>query len=107
MPSVLVATQEKVPRSSREGLLKMALDLHTRAQGSVCGGCVYQRRVSACSCRGHSLAAFVDDSHTGGVGDGLVILGPNELRALGHLGALKHHRDHAVIVHVHINLFGV
>lgn len=27
MPSVLVTSQEKVPRSSREGLLKMALDL--------------------------------------------------------------------------------
>lgn len=47
-----------------------------------------------CTCGGgggHSLAVFVDDSHTGGVGDRLVILGPNELGALGHLGALEDH----------------
>lgn len=92
MPSVLVATQEKVPRSSRDGLLKMALDLHTRFRL-----CRYidQRQASACTARvgggGHSLAVFVDDSHTGGVGDRLVILGPNELGALGHLGALEDH----------------
>lgn len=32
MPSVLVTTQEKVPRSSKEGSLKMALDLHAHMQ---------------------------------------------------------------------------
>lgn len=49
------------------------------------GKCVYVY------CRGRSPAALVDDGHTGGVGDSLVILGPNELGALGHLGALKDH----------------
>lgn len=57
-------------------------------------------------CKGYSLAAFVDNSQTGGVCDGLVILGPNEFRALTHLRALKYHRDHAIIIHIHINLIG-
>lgn len=56
--------------------------------------------------RGHSLAPFVDDSQAGRVCDRLVILGPDELGALTHLGALKHHGDHTVVVHVHINLLG-
>lgn len=56
--------------------------------------------------RGHSLAPFVDDSEAGRVCDGLVILGPDELGALLHLRALKHHGDHAVVVHIHINLLG-
>lgn len=33
MPSVLVTTQEKMPLSSRERLLKMALDLNMRTLG--------------------------------------------------------------------------
>lgn len=31
---MLVTMQEKVPRSSREGLLKIALDLETRTRGN-------------------------------------------------------------------------
>lgn len=34
MPSLLVTTQEKVPRSSRDGLLKIALDLEARREES-------------------------------------------------------------------------
>lgn len=91
MPSVLVATQEKVPRSSREGLLKMALDLHTRAQDSDCADGLTKDGYARVRGGDHSLAVLVDDSHPGGVGDSLVVLGPNELGALGHLGALKDH----------------
>lgn len=68
----------------------MALDLRTRKQDSDCAD-GFQRHGGACTCRGRSPAALVDDGHTGGVGDGLVILGPNELGALGHLRALEDH----------------
>lgn len=56
--------------------------------------------------KGYLLALFSDNSQAGGVCDSLVILGPNKLRALFHLRALKDHRDHTIIINIHINLFG-